>query len=72
MFSQRVAFGTTALILALPYKQVGILDYSEVYLGDYTVSGYGKIHTFLVSANSTGNGTNTLVLDYIKMVPVIN
>jgi hypothetical protein len=72
MFSQRVAFGTTALLAALPYKQVDILNYNEVYLGDYTVTGYGKIHTFLVSAASTGNGTNTLVLDYIKMVPVIN
>jgi uncharacterized surface protein with fasciclin (FAS1) repeats len=72
MFSQRVAFGTTALIPALPYKQVGILDYSEVYLGDYTVTRFGQWDAFLVGATTTGNGTNSLVLDYIKMVPVIN
>jgi hypothetical protein len=72
MFSQRVAFGTTALLPALPYKQVDILNYNEIYLGDYTATGYGKVHTFLVSAASTTNGANTLVLDYIKMVPVIN
>jgi uncharacterized surface protein with fasciclin (FAS1) repeats len=72
MFSQRVAFGTSALIPALPYKQVGILDYNEVYVGDYTATRYGTTDAFLVGAASTGNGTNTLVLDYIKMVPVIN
>jgi uncharacterized surface protein with fasciclin (FAS1) repeats len=72
MFSQRVAFGTTALLPAFPYKQVDILNYNEVYLGDYTVTLYGKLDTFLVSFTSATNGLNTLVLDYIKMVPVIN
>jgi hypothetical protein len=57
---------------AFPYKQVDILNYNEVYLGDYTVTTYGVLDTFLVSAATTGNGTNSLVLDYIKMVPVIN
>jgi len=72
MFSQRLAFGTTALMPAFPYKQVGILNYNEVYIGDITVTSYGRLDTFLVGATSTGNGTNSLVLDYIKMVPVIN
>jgi hypothetical protein len=71
-FSQRVAFGTTALLPAFPYKQVDILNYNEVYLGDYTVTLYGKLDTFLVSFTSTSNGLNSLVLDYIKMVPIIN
>jgi hypothetical protein len=71
-FTQRVAFVTTALLPAFPYKQVDILNYNEVYLGDYTVTTYGVLDTFLVSATTTGNGTNSLVLDYIKMVPVIN
>ncbi|MCX6239744.1 MAG: fasciclin domain-containing protein [Bacteroidia bacterium] len=72
MFSQRLAFGTTALLPAFPYKQVDILNYNEVYLGDYTVTSYGKMDTFLVGAANTTNGQNSLVLDYIKMVPVIN
>ncbi len=72
MFSQRLAFGTTALLPAFPYKQVDILNYNEVYLGDYTVGSYGILDTFLVGATTTANGTNSLVLDYIKMVPVIN
>jgi uncharacterized surface protein with fasciclin (FAS1) repeats len=72
MFSQRLAFGTTALMPAFPYKQIDILNYSEVYLGDYTAPGFGKTDTYLVGANSTTNGANSLVLDYIKMVPVLN
>jgi uncharacterized surface protein with fasciclin (FAS1) repeats len=72
MFSQRLAFGTTALLPAFPYKVVDILNYNEIYIGDYTVSSYGKLDTFLVGATTTANGTNSLVLDYIKMVPVIN
>ena len=71
-FSQRVAFGTPALLPAFPYKQVDILNYNEVYLGDYTVTSYGKLDAFLVSNTSTTNGLNSLVLDYIKMVPVLN
>lgn len=72
LFSQRLAFGTTALLPAFPYIPVDVLNYQEVYLGDYTVSSYGKLDTFLVGATTTGNGTNSLLLDYIKMVPVIN
>jgi hypothetical protein len=72
MFSQRIAFGTTALMPAFPYKQVDILNYNEVYLGDYTVNSYGRMDTFLVGAANTTNGSNSLVLDYIKLVPVIN
>jgi hypothetical protein len=72
LFSQRMAFGTTALLTAFPYTPVAILDYNEIYLGEYTVSSYGILDTYLVGATSTGNGTNSLVLDYIKMVPVIN
>ena len=71
MFSQRVTFVTPTLV-TLPYKQVDILNYNEVYLGDYTTASYGALDTFLVSFASTTSGLNTLVLDYIKMVPVIN
>lgn len=71
MFSQRVTFGNRTLV-TLPYKQVDILNYNEVYLGDYTATSYGELDTFLVSFTSATNELNSLVLDYIKMVPVIN
>lgn len=70
-FTQRVAFGTTALISTLPYKQVDLLNYNEIYVGTYTSTVYGPQHAFLVAFTSTNNSLNSLVLDYIKMVPVI-
>jgi uncharacterized surface protein with fasciclin (FAS1) repeats len=72
MFPQRLAFGTTDLLAAFPYKQVELSTYNEVYLGDYTPTGYGILDTYLVGATTTVNGTNSLVLDYIKMVPILN
>jgi uncharacterized surface protein with fasciclin (FAS1) repeats len=72
LFSQRVSFLTTTLDPALPYTQIPLLNYNEVYIGEYTVASFGVTDTYLVGATTTGNGTNSLVLDYIKMVPVIN
>jgi hypothetical protein len=71
-FSQRLGFGTTALLPAFPYKQVDLLNYNEIYLGDYAPASYGLLSTYLVGAANTTNGQNSLVLDYIKMVPVVN
>jgi len=71
MFSQRVTFVTRTLV-TLPYKQVDILNFNEVYLGDYTATSYGELDTFLVGFTTTTNGQNSLVLDYIKLVPVTN
>ena len=72
MFSQAVTFGSPTILPALPYKQVDILNYNEVYLGDYTTTAYGNMDTFLVGSTGTTSGTNSLVLSYIKMVPVTN
>ena len=72
MFSQRLAFYTTALMPTFPYKQVDLLNYNELYLNDLPSTGYGILTTYLVGATTTVNGTNSLVLDYIKMVPILN
>ena len=58
-------------------REVELDDYSEVELGEYT---FDKLYSsttkslqlpvFLMGPNITTNGLNTLVLDYIKMVPV--
>lgn len=56
----------------LGYKDVELNDYNEVYLGDYTPNLYGNDDVFLVGNNTRSNGANTLVLDYIKLVPVLN
>jgi hypothetical protein len=62
-------------------KQVFRPNYDEVYLGEYTPSKYyasnlksglaGALGVFLVGNTTTANGTNDLLLDYIKLVPVL-
>lgn len=70
-FPMKVAFkDPTATGFA--YKTVERNDYSEVYLGDYTVDHYGWLNLYLVGNSVTTNGLNTLVLDYIKLVPILN
>lgn len=41
-------------------------DYTEVLLGEFTTTGYRNLDIFLVA-----NGTASMSLDYIKLVPVI-
>jgi hypothetical protein len=45
-------------------------NYSETYIGEYTVSKYGKENVFIVSNTVNTVGLNSIVLDYIKLVPV--
>ncbi|MEZ0487906.1 fasciclin domain-containing protein [Fibrella aquatica] len=40
--------------------------YTEVLLGEYTKTTFGTLNMFLVA-----NGTNSMALDYIKLVPVL-
>jgi hypothetical protein len=56
-------------------------DYDEVYLGEYVVDKYysstlksgaaGVLPVYLVANTVTTNGLNDLLLDYIKLVPVL-
>jgi hypothetical protein len=70
-FPMRVAFKDPA-VTTLPYTTVALANYNEVYLGDYTISKYGTTNIYLVGNTVTTNGSNTLVLDYIKLVPILN
>lgn len=45
-------------------------DYEEQYLGDLVVDLYGDFDFYLVGNTTTGNGTNTLLLDYLKLEPI--
>ncbi|AYD48289.1 fasciclin domain-containing protein [Arachidicoccus soli] len=56
----------------LPYTTVALNDYSQVYIGDFTSNIYGMEDLFIVGNNVKTNGNNTIVLDYIKLVPVLN
>lgn len=56
----------------LPYTTVELLNYNDVYIGDFTVPKHGLEDLFLIGNNVTSSGKNTIVCDYIKLVPVLN
>jgi len=72
-FTQKLAMGargTNLLPTIAPLtNNITPLNYNEVYLGDYVMPAYGDLNMFLTANASTGNGTNSLNLDYIKLVP---
>lgn len=78
-FVQRLGVNTSA---NFPYANITLLPlttvpdnstdvYKELLLGEYTMNAYGLLDFYLTAANSTVNGVNSLSLDYIKLVPVI-
>ena len=72
-FNQRLAMGVRGAnyLPATPAAGMAVTpnNYNEVYLGDYVQSAYGTLNMFLTANASTGAGTNSLNLDYIKLVP---
>ena len=67
--SQKLAIGApTAATFA--YTVVPLLNYSEVYIGEFINSRYWpSYNVYLVAANSTTAAVNPIVCDYIKLVP---
>lgn len=70
-FTQRLAFGEWDNQSFFPYTTVELQHYNEVYLGDYTNEKFGDLNLYLVAANVATTGQNTLSLDYIRLVPVV-
>ncbi|UYQ94042.1 fasciclin domain-containing protein [Chitinophaga horti] len=69
-FTQKVSIGEPTTML-LPYVTVTPNTYSEVYLGEFTMSQYQPSFTiYLTAANSTAANANLLVCDYIRLEPV--
>ena len=78
-FPERIAFLTNTATDLDYYEKTGVIknangtfspNYNEVYAGEYTVAKYGETEVYLVSNNTKTNGLNTLLLDYIRLVPV--
>lgn len=76
---ERISFLTNTATDLPYYDEVGAIknsdgtfspNYDEVYAGEYTVANYGPTDVFLVGANTKSNGLNTILLDYIRLVPV--
>lgn len=70
-YPMRVAFDDPA-VTTIPYTTVPLLNYNEQYAGDYTNTRYGMHNVYLVGNSVTTNGSNTILLDYIKLVPILN
>jgi len=73
-FDQKLALKNPTAT-TFPYKTVPPAtdpqNTGEVLIGEYTANRYGYIDLYLVAANSTNNTLNPLVLDYLKLVPVL-
>ncbi|MFD3002015.1 fasciclin domain-containing protein [Pontibacter toksunensis] len=53
------------------YVTIPMNQEEEVYLGEHTVDQYGKLDMYVVSNPVNGDDLNPIVLDYIKLVPVL-
>ncbi|WP_169303374.1 fasciclin domain-containing protein [Pedobacter cryophilus] len=54
-----------------PFNAANPVTYRLEYLGEYTVTDYGDLYTFLVSSlGVTSLAPTALSLDYIKLVPI--
>jgi hypothetical protein len=74
LVSQATAGGLyTGSIMSFPYTTVNVRNYNEVELsGTFTLTNAGAVPLTLVGQNNNATaGTNTLSLDYIKLVPII-
>jgi len=70
LYSQQISFGSNTAG-TFPYTVVALNNYNEVYLGTYTVPKYGYNSMFLINANSGTSGANSMTMDYIKLVPIL-
>ena len=70
-FTQRLgigAFNSTRL----PYTTISPNNYSEVLLGEFTLSTYYPVlEVFLTGAANTTNNTSMVTADYIRLEPVL-
>ena len=71
LWSQRLAIDSTTNVANLPFVTVAYQNYTEVPLGQLSMANYRNLNLFVMgptTASSSG-GNNSIVLDYIKLVP---
>lgn len=70
-FRQKVGIGGYTSTL-LPYITVQPNTYSEVYLGEFTLTSFRSVlDVFLTADNSTNDDANKITVDYIRLEPVL-
>lgn len=52
-------------------QSITYLNYSDVYIGNYTMNKYGYLPIYVIGNNSTAVATNSITLDYIKLAPIL-
>jgi hypothetical protein len=68
-FTQKLGIGS-ATSTTFGYTTVAVNDFNEVYIGEFINTRYWpKYDIYLTAANSTTQAANSLVCDYIKLVP---
>ena len=75
-FNEMISFctpltGNKPTLGTIPYFPVSLNNYAEIYVGNYTNNSYGYNSMFVVGANNTTSGQNSVTFDYIKLVPVL-
>lgn len=72
LWNQRLAIdSTTSAATNLPFVTVAYKNYSEVPLGQLNIANYRNLNLYVMGPTtaSTAGGVNSIVLDYIKLVP---
>lgn len=67
-FRQRLAINDFNSTL-FPETNVPLKNYAEVEIGEYTVNEFGNLDLYVIAANNGVDGTNSINIDYIKLVP---
>jgi len=67
-FKQRFAV-TNPESMAFPETEVKLDVYSEVYIGEFTASELSDMSFYIVAADNGVDQTNSINLDYFKLVP---
>jgi uncharacterized surface protein with fasciclin (FAS1) repeats len=68
-FTQRLGIGDPNSA-TFAYTTIAANNFNEVYIGEFTNARYWpKYNIYLTAANSTTQAANSLVCDYIKLVP---
>ncbi len=66
-FKQRMAFND--FNGSYLEKTVALKNFQEVEVGEYTVSKYGDLTVYIIADNNGTDGTNSINVDYFKLVP---
>lgn len=69
-FKQRFAVNDP-LSTAFAETQVDLKNYNEIYVGDYDAATFGGVVAYVVAANNGVDQTNSINIDYFRLVPVL-